>query len=92
MAAAAAVSLCGLIGFVGLIAPHTVRLVTGPSHRRLLPAAALAGALLLSSADVLSRLLLPPVEIPVGILTSLAGAPLFLVLLFRRGRRLGGFS
>jgi iron complex transport system permease protein len=92
LAAAAAVSAAGIIGFVGLIAPHGVRLFTGPAHRRLLPASALAGALILLLADTLARILAPPMEVPLGIITSLAGAPFFLYLLAKQGRNLGRLS
>ena len=78
---AAAVSVSGVIGFVGLIAPHASRFFTGPGHRRLLPAAALMGALLTLAADTLGRSLMPPMELPIGVITSLAGAPFFLFLL-----------
>jgi len=88
---AAAVSVAGIIGFVGLIAPHAARFFTGPAHRRLLPASALAGALLAVIADNLARSIIPPVELPLGVITSLGGAPFFLFLLVRRGRRGGGF-
>ena len=80
----AAVAAAGMIGFVGLVVPHLVRLLTGPDHRRLLPAAGLAGAALLLLADLAARLLLAPAELPLGILTALLGAPFFLYLL-RRG-------
>ncbi len=82
----AAVAVGGLIGFVGLFAPHVTRLVVGPSHRLLLPSAALAGATFLVLADLLARTLLPPTEVPVGILTAFVGGPFFLWLL-RRERR-----
>jgi iron complex transport system permease protein len=82
----AAVAVGGLIGFVGLFAPHVTRLIVGPSHRRLLPAAVLLGAAFLTLADLLARALLPPLEIPVGILTAFVGGPFFLWLL-RRERR-----
>ena len=78
------VSVSGVIGFVGLIVPHMVRLVVGPDHRRLLPISFLAGAVFLIIADLLARSLVPPVEIPVGIVTALFGAPFFLYLLIRR--------
>ncbi len=81
---AAAVSVTGLIGFVGLIVPHLMRLLTSPDHRILLPAAALGGASLLVVSDMLSRTLLSPAEIPVGILTAMMGGPFFLYLLYRR--------
>ena len=83
---AAAVSISGLIGFVGLVMPHAVRLSLGPDHRLLLPASALAGAAFVVTADLLARTLLAPVEIPVGIITALIGAPFFLYLL-RRNRK-----
>lgn len=83
---AAAVSIGGLIGFVGLVMPHSVRLVLGPDHRLLLPASALAGAIFVVFADLLARVVLAPSEIPVGIVTAIVGAPFFLYLL-RRSRR-----
>jgi iron complex transport system permease protein len=69
-----------------------VRLFTGPGHRRLLPASALAGALILVLADTLARIIAPPMEVPLGVITSLAGAPFFLYLLARQGRNLGNLS
>ena len=83
---AAAVSISGLIGFVGLVVPHAMRLTLGPDHRILLPASALAGGAFVVIADLLSRILLAPVEIPVGIITAIIGAPFFIYLL-RRTRR-----
>lgn len=82
---AISVSVSGIIGFVGLVVPHIVRLLVGPGHRRLLPIALLGGAALLGVADLLSRTLLAPTEVPVGIVTTFVGAPLFVYLL-RRGR------
>jgi iron complex transport system permease protein len=82
----AAVALGGLIGFVGLFAPHVTRVIIGPRHSLLLPAAALVGAAFLVLADLLARAMLPPTEIPVGILTAFVGGPFFLWLL-RRERR-----
>jgi iron complex transport system permease protein len=82
----AAVSLSGLVGFVGLVIPHVARLVLGPDHRLLLPASALVGAAFLVLADLLARSLLAPTEIPVGIVTALIGAPFFIYLL-RRSKR-----
>ena len=79
----ATVAACGIIGFVGLIVPHAARIVVGPDHRRLVPAAALAGAAFLVLADCLARTLFAPTEIPIGVITSLAGGPLFLMLLRR---------
>ncbi len=80
---AAAVSFAGIIGFVGLIVPHVVRMVWGGDYRRILPLSALGGATLLLFADVLARVLLAPQELPVGIITSLGGAPFFLWVLRR---------
>ena len=82
---AAAVASSGIIGFIGLMAPHIARLLWGPVHGRLLPASALLGALLLVLADTAARTLLAPMELPVGVLTALLGAPFFLYLL--RARR-----
>jgi iron complex transport system permease protein len=80
---AAAVSFAGIIGFVGLIVPHIVRLVWGGDYRRVLPLAMLNGATLLLAADVLARVVMAPQEIPVGIITALAGGPFFLWVLRR---------
>jgi len=85
LATAAAVASSGIIGFVGLIAPHIARMLWGPVHSRLLPTSALLGALLLIAADTAARTVLAPVELPVGVLTALMGAPFFLYLL--RARR-----
>jgi len=82
--AAAAVAVSGVIGFVGLIVPHLMRIIVGPEHRVLLPAAAVAGAVLLCLADLVARTAAGPTEIPVGIITSLLGAPFFLYLLHHR--------
>ena len=80
----AAVAAAGMIGFVGLVVPHLVRLLIGPDHRLLLPASALAGGSLLLLADLLARLMLTPAELPIGIVTALLGAPFFLYLLLRQ--------
>lgn len=87
LATAAAVSVSGIIGFVGLIVPHAVRLALGPDYRRLLPAAALAGALFLVLADLLARSLVTSAELPIGVITAVVGGPFFLYLLQRRGAR-----
>jgi len=81
---ALAVSLAGLIGFVGLLVPHFLRLLLGPDHIRLLPASALGGALFMVVADTVARTAFAPSEIPVGILTAFLGAPAFLYLLHQR--------
>lgn len=85
--AAGAVSISGLIGFVGLVVPHGVRLIVGTDHRFVLPLSALAGAWLLTFADLLSRL--GSVELPVGSVTALLGSPLFIWLLYRRSAGMG---
>lgn len=83
LAVAVSVALAGIIGFVGLVVPHLIRLWAGPDHRLLLPASALLGALLLTLADIGARLLLAPTELPIGILTALVGGPFFIGLLLR---------
>ncbi len=80
----------GMIGFVGLIIPHAARMVFGSDHRRLIPASALLGALLLVWADVLCRTIIPRSELPIGILTSLLGAPCFVYLMARKTYGFGG--
>jgi iron complex transport system permease protein len=89
---ALAVAWCGLIGFIGLMAPHLVRGAAGADQRLVLPLAALAGALLLVVADTLARLVAIPAEVPVGILTALIGAPAFLLLLRGVARQQGGHA
>lgn len=84
---AAAVSVSGLVGFVGLMTPHAVRQVLGPDHRVLVPASAIAGAIVMVVADLVARTVLAPVELPVGIVTALTGGPFFVWLLVRGGRR-----
>lgn len=79
----AAVAFSGVIAFVGLVVPHALRLVMGPDHQRLLPASALGGGLMLIVADLLARTLVSPAELPVGVLTTLVGGPLFFWLLQR---------
>ncbi|WP_232593961.1 FecCD family ABC transporter permease [Marinibactrum halimedae] len=83
------VALTGMIGFLGLVAPHGVRLLIGPNHRYLLPASALMGALLLVLSDILSRAVLSPLVIPVGMVTAVLGAPVFLWLVSRHPQRYG---
>jgi iron complex transport system permease protein len=79
-----AVACSGIIGFVGLVVPHLVRLATGPSHQSLLPLSALLGALLLAGSDLAARTLVQPAELPVGLVTALLGAPFFLILLLQQ--------
>ncbi len=81
---AASVSVCGLIGFVGLIVPHAVRLIFGPDHRLLIPASALVGACFLIASDTVARTLLAPTELPVGVITAAFGGPFFIYLLRTR--------
>lgn len=80
---AAAVAVAGIIGFVGLVVPHAIRLLGGHLHRRLLPAAFLLGGALLAVADALARTVLAPVELPVGVVTAVVGVPVFVVLVRR---------
>jgi iron complex transport system permease protein len=84
LATGAAVSIGGPIGFVGIIIPHLVRLLVGPDHRLVLPAAALFGAAFLVGCDLIARTVLAPIELPVGVITALIGGPFFLWLLIRR--------
>lgn len=88
--AGASVALAGGIGFVGIVVPHLLRLAAGPDHRALLPNAALMGATLLVLADLIARLVVAPAELPIGIVTAVIGAPVFLWILLRR-RGFGGF-
>jgi iron complex transport system permease protein len=88
----AAVSVAGIVGFVGLITPHLLRLVAGPDHRLLLPASALGGAVLLLAADLVARTAVVPAELPLGVVTALAGGPVFLGLLLRTRRTQGGWG
>lgn len=83
----AGVSATGAIGFVGLVVPHLIRLIAGPSHRLLLPGSALGGATLVVLADVVARTVVAPVELPIGIVTSAIGAPVFVALVRERGAR-----
>ena len=85
---AAAVSVSGLIGFVGLMTPHVARLALGPDHRLLLPASTLLGAITLVASDLVARTVIAPVEVPVGIVTALLGGPFFVWLLVRTRRSL----
>ena len=79
-----AVASAGIIGFIGLVVPHLVRMSTGPNHKTLLPLSALCGAFLLMIADLFARLIVQPAELPVGIVTALMGAPFFMALLIRQ--------
>ncbi|WP_018879738.1 iron ABC transporter permease [Thioalkalivibrio sp. ALE9] len=89
LAVGSAVALAGIIGFVGLVVPHILRMAIGPDHRYLLPASALGGAMLLVMADAAARVVVAPAELPIGLLTALVGGPFFLWLLLRMRGRLG---
>ena len=78
---AAAVAVSGLIGFVGIVVPHAIRLRVGPSYRRILPLAAILGVPFLCGADLVARTLIEPAELPIGVVTAVVGAPFFLFLL-----------
>lgn len=80
----AVVSVSGMIGFVGMVVPHAVRMLVGPDHRVLLPASMLVGGMFLTASDAIARTVLSPTEMPVGIVTALVGGPMFLYLLLRR--------
>lgn len=80
-----AVAVAGIVGFIGIVTPHIIRLVAGPDHRFLLPASALLGGTLAVSADMVARVAVAPAELPLGIVTALVGAPFFLHLILRRG-------
>lgn len=84
----ATVAFSGIIGFVGLVIPHILRLMIGPNHRALMPLSALAGALLICLADLVSRTLINPIEIPIGIITSIIGAPILLIIILKQKRNL----
>ncbi len=81
---AISVAYSGVIGFVGLIPPHIVRIIIGPKHKSLIPASALLGAIFLVLSDIIARTIMAPTEIPVGIITAISGAPFFIYLLWRR--------
>ena len=83
---AAVVAVSGLIGFVGIIVPHAIRLTAGPSYRRIVPLSMIAGAAFLIAADLLARTLTAPAEVPIGVITAFFGAPFFILVLHRRAR------
>ncbi|WP_420864055.1 FecCD family ABC transporter permease [Streptomyces deccanensis] len=89
---AAAVSVSGVIGFVGLVVPHLLRMAAGPGHRFLIPGSALAGAVVLLAADLAARTIVQPAELPLGVLTALIGSPFFFWLLRRTRRKQGGWA
>jgi iron complex transport system permease protein len=81
---ASIVSISGIIGFVGLMIPHMIRLVVGPNHKVLIPTACIAAGIFMVACDILSRIIFPPLEIPIGVITAFLGAPVFIILLKRR--------
>jgi iron complex transport system permease protein len=89
-AVGAAVAVAGIVGFVGLVVPHIVRLLGGPDHRLVLPASALMGGTLVLAADIVARMIMRPAELPLGIVMAIVGAPFFLHLITRRG--IGGLE
>ena len=82
----AIVSVTGMIGFVGLIVPHFMRLITGPDHKILIPASVLAGGIFLVLCDLVSRTVIIPSEVPVGVITAIIGGPIFIALLRKRSK------
>lgn len=83
---ASLICVCGIIGFVGLIVPHMMRLVVGPNHKTLIPATCLAASVFMVGCDIFSRTLFSPIEIPIGVITAIIGAPVFIVLLKKKKR------
>ncbi|MDD5775756.1 MAG: iron ABC transporter permease [Candidatus Omnitrophica bacterium] len=81
------ICICGIIGFVGLIVPHMMRRIVGPNHKVLIPATCIAASLFMVACDLISRTLFSPVEIPIGVITAMIGAPLFIILL-KRGKKI----
>jgi iron complex transport system permease protein len=92
LAVGASVAVSGIIGFVGLIVPHMLRSISGSDHRKLLPNCALLGAALLTLADVISRTLIAPAELPIGIVTAILGTPVFILLLLKQKKQLRGLT
>lgn len=88
MAVGAAVAVSGIIGFVGLLVPHTIRLLIGVDNKHVLPASAILGALMLTLADMLCRTIIAPIELPIGVITALLGTPLFLYILIKDKKKL----
>ncbi|MCA9860709.1 MAG: iron ABC transporter permease, partial [Thermomicrobiales bacterium] len=88
----ATVAVSGVVGFVGLIVPHVIRLISGPNHRVLLPASALGGAILVVAADLVARTLISPLELPLGVLTAFIGGPFLLLLMLKTRRAEGGWG
>ena len=83
------VAFCGMIGFIGLVTPHLVRLFIGSNHKYLIPGSALLGAILLSISDLISKTIIAPAQLPVGVVTSAIGAPFFVWLIISQKNRFG---
>ena len=83
------VAFCGMIGFIGLVTPHLVRLFIGPKHTYLIPGSALLGAILLILSDLISKIVIAPAQLPVGVVTSLIGAPFFIFLIIKQKSKIG---
>jgi iron complex transport system permease protein len=83
---ASLICICGIIGFVGLIVPHMMRLLVGPNHKILIPTTCLAACVFMVICDLIARTLFSPLEIPIGVITAIIGAPVFIILL-KKGRR-----
>ncbi|WP_017826112.1 iron chelate uptake ABC transporter family permease subunit, partial [Clostridium botulinum] len=86
----ALVSITGAIGFIGLVVPHICRTITGSDHKKLIALSSLIGAIFLIASDIIARGLFPPIEIPIGIITSLVGGPFFLYLISKKNYSFGG--
>jgi iron complex transport system permease protein len=87
MAVGACVAVSGIIGFISLVIPHILRMINGPDHRLIIPASALLGAAVLTIADLISRTLLAPAELPIGIITALVGSPIFIYIIFSERKK-----
>ena len=81
------VSFCGMIGFVGLVTPHIIRLIFGSKHKYVIPGSAILGAIILVLSDLISRIIIAPAVLPIGVITSLIGAPFFVWLIISQKRR-----
>ena len=83
------VAFCGMIGFIGLVTPHLIRLFIGPTHQYLIPGSALLGAIILIISDLISKTIISPAQLPIGVITSLIGAPFFIFLILKQKNKVG---
>ncbi len=83
------VAFCGMIGFIGLVTPHLIRLFIGPKHKYLIPGSALLGAIILIVSDIISKTIISPAQLPIGVVTSLIGAPFFIFLILKQKNKIG---